>query len=1270
MRHRVFKTEVGKRIGPTPVVAGVGGKQGSLLYILDAKTKDKWLVDGGATVSVVPASPEIKNKGPTGAQLSAANGTPIETYGRCFYTITLANREFKYEFIIADVQHRIIGSDFLSAFYLAPNHRDGTLIDLETFDTLPASFADESSTPMYHIQADSRFYQLLEQFPTITTPAFTIKQPQHGVRHHIPTDGPPVQAKARKLAPDRLAVAKAEIEKLVDLGICKRGKSEWASPLMVAPKPGGGWRVCGDYRRLNSVTTDDKYPVRTLTDFTADLHGKKVFSKIDLLKGYHQIPVAEEDVGKTGVITPFGLFIFPRTPFGLKNAGQDFQRLMDEILGDIPRVFVYIDDILVASDNLDQHYDDLKTVFTILEQHGMVINRAKCVLAVPSVEFLGYRVDKDGITPLPERVLDIKKTPPPTTVKELQSFLGMINYYRRFLPQAAHHLTPLFDLLRGKPKTIAWTASHQTAFDAIKDALAAAALLHHPRPNAPLALTTDASNFAIGAVLEQRGKDGWEPLAFYSAKLQDHQRQWPPYDRELLAAFKATRHFRPMIEGRAFTLFTDHQSLIPSMTKKSEPHTARQAYQLSCISEYTTDIRYVEGKANVVADALSRPPQTAEIDYGISNIFSHDFDLYSDDIEEEQENSASTTSNIHDSAAAEQLNNAIPIPNTLDSVSAEQKCNSCSCSNSTRATQPTQQNRDSSAATNSSVSAESTKEQEFRHFVNAIGPIGLDLAKMAADQPLDRDYVRISGDARSGLNFKRIEMNGQQLIVDISNGPARPFVPFNWRRTVFDIIHGLGHPGVERTRQTISDKFYWPTMREDSSRWARECQQCQLAKINRHTTPPIGEFTVPERRFSHLNLDLVGPLPLSNGFKYLLTAVDRFTRWPIAVPLRDISSESVIDAFAHGWVSTFGVPASITTDRGSQFSSSLWSQLMKTWSIKTHSTTPYHPAANGLVERFHRRLKEALIALSNQEPLNWFWHLPCALLSIRTTLKPDLGASPADLVFGEGLTVPGSIIPTPPSNDDNAQRRRTLDHLRLEVARLQPTSTSAHRSPRIHVPDSLANASHVFVLRGGHQPSLSSPYMGPFRVVSRSQDSYRIAMPGRGVDSVNIARLKPAVVAEDDDVDGEHPVTPPTPPPPGRRPGIRTRVPDATDRVTRRRVRFEDASTASSSSIPTVNESVDPQSSIPTPRLATDAQFVDSDDENIVVVEEEVIEPIRPVEPPPPAPAARQQPTFFTRPHQRTFSRQRPASSYGNVLQLILERHCDDGDANPSSTAP
>ena len=1052
----------------------VGAQNNRLLHVIDPHTKWKWLVDGGAMVSILPATKIDKQRGATGADLQAANGTPIKTFGKTIVNIIIANRSFSHECIIADVRSRILGADFLADNYLAPNHRDCSIIDLSTFESLPASYSDAFSSPISFVnQANDKFYKLLDSFPSITTPAFTIKQPSHGVKHHIPTLCPPIQSRVRKLAPDKLQVAKTEIDKLVELGVCRRGKSEWASPLMVAPKPGGGWRVCGDYRRLNNATPDDKYPVRTLTDFTAELAGKKVFSKVDLLKGYHQIPVAEEDVNKTGVITPFGLFIFTRTPFGLKNAGQDFQRLMDEILGDIPRVFVYIDDILIASENEQQHMEDLRQVFTTLQKHGMVVNRAKCVLGQTNLDFLGYSVNDAGISPLPERVEAIRAVPAPTSIKELQSFLGMINYYRRFIPKAAEHLHPLFDLLKGKPKTMEWTPECQAAFNAVKAALATTTLLHHPKTGANLSLTTDASNHALGAVLEQRGPNGWEPLAFYSANLKPNQRMWPPFDRELLAIFRATRHFRPMLEGRPFIIFTDHQSLVPAMAKKSDPLTARQTYQLSCIAEFSTDIRYIEGKANVVADALSRPPQTTLEDLGIASV----------------------------EAANPPASQGVSSPTP-----------------SSTPPNPTSNH----APTIMSLSTPSPKEQDLGRMVNAIGPLGLDLTAMAREQPLDRDFVRLSNDARSGLNFKRVILDGVELIVDVSNGPARPFVPFNWRRRVFSTVHGLGHPGVERTRATIADKFVWPSLREDCTRWARECVACQQAKIHRHTVPPIGEFIVPDRRFTHINLDLVGPLPMSNGCRHLLTIVDRFTRWPVAIPINGEGTpctEDIIDVFALHWISNFGIPASITTDRDGRFTGNVWTELMDTWGIKSHYTTAFHPAANGLVERFHRRLKEALHALAHEGPREeWFWRLPNVMLAIRTTVKPDINACPAELVYGEGLAVPGTVLQSIRPGDDDLQRERqnTLEHLRLEVARLMPTPTSAHRQPRINMPPDLQRASHVFVRRRPGEDKFNSPYVGPFRVLERNEQFFKIALPGRGADSVALARLKPAILAEDD----------------------------------------------------------------------------------------------------------------------------------------------------------
>ena len=1058
--------------------------------------------------------------------MQAANGSDIPCYGLTDRKVCIADREFDFTFIIADVRQSILGADFLDRFYLAPNHRDRCIIDLNDYSEIPVgekcdtqpnrvtniNFVDQQTNP---------FYQLLDSYATLSTPSFTPKEVSHGVKHHIPTNCHPIQSKARKLNPEKLEIAKREFQKLIDLGVCYRGKSEWSSPLMVAQKPCqspctcdknfpcGGWRVCGDYRRLNNATLDDKYPVKSLMDFTTNLHGKKIFSKVDLLKGYHQIPVAEGDIGKTAVITPFGLFIFPRCPFGLKNAGQDFQRMMDAILGDLPFCYVYLDDILVFSNSPEEHMTHLRQIFDLLAENGLVVNRAKCVLGVKELDFLGFHVNQDGILPLPDKVDAIRATKPPTSIKELQRFLGMVGYYRRSIKSAAHHLDHLYEALVGNPKKLDWTQDRETSFQATKEALAKAAMLHHPRPDASLALTTDASKIAMGGVLEQRGPKGWEPLAFFSARLRGKQREWPPFDRELLAAFRSIRHFRHLLEGRNFTLYTDHQSLIPALSKKSEPHTARQTYQLSNIAEYTTDIRYLRGKANVVADALSRPNG-----------------------ETEEEHLFVTAINCI-------------------------KRGNVNCVCSTLSPLPQTSNSNPMCTVDKPVEAE--KVEELSDAINSITSLGINFSEMARDQPLDTEFRRISRDPNSGLSFRKIPIGDFQLHVDVSNGPARPFVPFSWRKQVFDSIHGLGHPGIERTRQMIRDKFVWPSLRADVSRWARGCLHCQRAKIGRNTVPPIHEFVVPNKRFSHVHVDIT-MMPESNGHSYLLTMIDRFSRWPAAVPMKDINTETVINALSHGWISAFGIPETITTDRGSQFTSAVWTQLLETWGIRHSMTTSYHPEANGMVERLHRRLKESLMAICGEDRHLWYSKLPMALLSLRTTLKPDIKASPAELVYGEGLAVPGDLLPEFPDNaaDLNQQRQNALANMRLEVERLQPTQTSAHRIPNVHIPEDLRNATHVMIRRGGVHPPLTQPYQGPFRIEARTQTGVKVHIPGRGTEEVALARVKPAYAEtanDDQNFDDLEDNAPPSPPPPGRRPGPRTRQPSPSTRVTRQQGR-------------------------------------------------------------------------------------------------------------------
>lgn len=981
------------------------------LCVYDRDTRERFLVDTGADISVLSATNNRKGKTASAYRLFAANNTPISTYGEKTLRLDLGlRRSFLWNFVIADVKTSILGADFLRHFKLLVDLHNKKLVDKVTDMSINAFETSTSDGSVHVISTDQAYYDILKEYPDVLRPMSLKEPPKHDVVHHIVTTGPPLFARPRPLPPDKYKAAKEEFDHMLEMGICRPSKSPWASPLHIVTKKDGGLRICGDYRRLNAATLVDRYPIPRLDHFNYQLHNKKVFSKLDIKMAYYWIPLSEEDAQKTAITTPFGLFEFKCMPFGLRNASQSFQRFMHEVLRGID-CYCFVDDILLYTEDENSHKLLLRQVLERLQKYGITLKIEKCEFGRDKTNFLGYEVSSNGIKPTEERTEAISKYPKPKTIVELRRFLGMLNFYRSCLPNQAELQSELNKYLHNRKRNdkteIEWTTEARVAFEKCRQSILEATTLTHPVTSCPLAIMTDASDHSLGAVLQQQVDNAWKPLAYFSKAMSATQRRYSVYDRELLAIYTAIKHFRRLIEGCDVTVYTDHKPLSFALPRPaSNNDTPRRERQLHFISQFCTKIKYVHSEDNAVADALSR---------------------------------------VED----------IQCPTTID------------------------------------------------------------YEKLAIDQQNEPELEQLMNQAN--CKFTDVTMPGlsRPIKCEISTGTPRPYLPRTYRNAAYKAQHDLCHPGVRTTRKQITTKFFWPAMNRDVGVWTRACLDCQRAKIHRHVTTPLSEFP-PSQRFEHIHIDIIGPLRLSNDYRYCVTIIDRCTKWPEAVPLMEITAENVAKALYESWIARFGCPLRISTDQGRQFESSLFKSLMERFGITRIRTTAYHPQSNGQIERWHRTLKSALMARGAST--RWTYELPTVLLGLRTALRAN-NMSPAMMTYGTTLRIPSDFIqPAKTDIEVNDYVRRLME----TMATLKPAPRSGKTQTEPFVYKDLATCTHVFVRNDAVRSPLTPPYDGPYEVIKRYDKYYKLQLPLR-TSVVSLDRLKPAYIYNETNDDGASP---------------------------------------------------------------------------------------------------------------------------------------------------
>ena len=735
------------------------------------------------------------------------------------------------------------------------------------------------------------------------------------VQHRIETGSAlPIRQRAYKTTPANRLEIEEQVQSMLKSQVIQESNSPWQSPVILVPKKDKSYRFAIDYRRLNDVTESIFFPLPTMEDIIDVMSENQVamFSSLDFLSGFHQIILDPDTAAKTGFSTHLGSYQYNRLPFGLKNAPASFQSLMHTVLRRLlfKYCLVYLDDVIIFSKDLKEHLDHLSTIFSRIREANLKLNGKKCQFGLPKVHYLGHILSGQGVHADPQKTQAMRDFPRPTSVKTLKGFLGLCGYYRRFVKGFAQIATPMHKLLRKDTKWV-WTDDCEAAFLKMKEALCTAPILRFADMNKMFYLVTDASYTAISYCLCQEGEGGiLHPIGFGGRSLNKSESNWTVTEIEFLAIICGIKYWSQHLSNKKFVIKTDHVSLkyIRSMRAEAGGRIARWC---TFIQGYDFEVVHTAGKLNLLADTLSR--REYEIDpkqEDIDEVFA-DMLMNMEMLVEQKQAKPKSTVEYGLKWLEEGESERVEVEEELNVLGEEQTV--------------------------------------VMSDVEDIGPLQRtcqDFAKIYAylekgDLPTEEKLAK-----RTILESERYCLLDNRLyhlreIRDKRLKGLKPIardlcIPRSLRQEIMEGYHDKNaHVGTERLYQSLQQNYYWPAMFVDVHKWISTCTECQQAKLinNAKKAPLIHLPSVPV--FDRVHLDIVGPMPTStSGNKYLLIIIDSASRFPLAIPLKDQSAETVCDALFDNLFCLFGAPLSICSDLGKNFTSAIMKVLCKRLGVK------------------------------------------------------------------------------------------------------------------------------------------------------------------------------------------------------------------------------------------------------------------------------------------------------------------------------------------------